>query len=225
MSNLDNYRQNEVKMFVVANLLMVLLTTNFFDSFGLNKSDINFVYACSQILKLCSIPTIIYIYVFIAVSCIPTQLKIKLSLFFCNPPGFSVFTDIKRRDLDIRFTSNQAREKYKSIYTKIQEIQDVNELEKFENSCWYKIYQQYRTIPKIYYAQRDFLICRDITLTALIMFFNILISSQIFEIQNVKISLFIMIFEYIAGCFATMFNAKRFVYGVIAEDIASPSNV
>lgn len=221
MSNLENYRQNEVKMFAVANLLLILVTTSLFNSYDLNNRNIDLVYGFIQILKACSIPAIIYIYVLIVVSCIPTQLKLKLSLFFFNPPGFSVFSNIKRYDVDIRFTKNQAKSRYQTIYEKINHIKNVEELGRFENSCWYKIYQQYRNIPKIYCAQRDFLVCRDITLIALIMFFGILVFSQIFQIRDITVSLIFTFIEYVIGCFATTFNAKRFVYGVIAEDISS----
>lgn len=224
MSNIQNYRQNEVKMFAMANLLIIMLMTNLLDYHSFYSEDVSLAYGFIQILKACSIPAIIYIYVLIVVSCIPTQLKLKLSFFFLNPPGFSVFSDIKNHNIDIRFTQKQAETKYQAIYEKMNKIKGVKELERFENSCWYKIYQQYREVPKIYYAQRDFLICRDITLIALSMFFGLLIFSQLFQIQNIKVPAIITIIEYIIGCFATTFNAKRFVYGVIAEDISSSTN-
>ena len=107
-------------------------------------------------------------------------------------------------------------------YQELKQIKDVKELGFYENSSWYKIYQQYRNLPKIYAANRDYLICRDITVVSLVMIFVLVIFNAFSAIASFSILLGLFILEYFLGCFATHACAKRFVYSVIAEDI-SPS--
>lgn len=218
MKDLKDYRNNELKNYVIGNILLLLFLSGAFVE--LKKLGIENIFdLIKSVLESALLSSVIYIYTFILDSIIPGDYKQKLAYFFVGKmPGYTIFSDMKKKLRDDRFTKESILDKYKKIYEKMPN--DKKEKMQFENAEWYKIYQAYKNESKIFVANRDFLLCRDmnvITIWLLVLYvtFTLWFNIITFSWNNI-IFLFVEIF---LTNIAMRGKARRLAYNVISEDI------
>jgi hypothetical protein len=221
MENLKDYREKELKYYAMANILILLLLLGDIQ-FQVDVTTVNVFTTVINVFEMAFISGTIFVFTFLSDSLFPSTLKEKLVLY--RVPGETVFSKIKEKNTDKRFTCDQAKEIYKSVYDNLPK--DKKEQYIYENSEWYKIYNKHRDVMMIKISNRDFLLCRDIYFTTIITIVLYLVLVFIFKV---------IIFDckYI-GYLACMFlisnvgtrnRAKRFVYNVISYDITSRKNI
>ena len=94
----------------------------------------------------------LYIFVLLSDSLFSEGMKNKIIYFWGHLPGETVFSRMKEKVKDIRFTQEQVLERYKSIYDNMPNQRDHKY--RYENSAWYKIYNRYRDNKIVYVANR-----------------------------------------------------------------------
>ena len=136
-------------------------------------------------------------------------------------PGSTIFTKIKRKNNDNRFSYKSLVNKYPELYENLP----LNKKErlKYENEKWYAIYNQYRDVAMIHFSNRDWLLCRDIYVSTLVMIglYTVVTVLKLVEF-NWQYLLFIICIAIIANIGANR-KAVRFAYNVIAYDVNKPS--
>ena len=131
MTDIKDYRNSELKNYVIGNILLVLYFSGMFSK--IFSEDVNSnLDIWSIVIESALISSIIYIYVFLLDSMIPGNMQ-KYNQIYANMP-----TDRKER-------------------------------EKYENAQWYRLYRDCKNENKILIANRDFLLCRDITIITLML--------------------------------------------------------
>jgi len=216
MQDLKDYRDKELKSYVFANLVVLLYLEGCFNwLWSLDAKSV-------EILKL-FIPflaglSVIYVYIFISDSLLPSDYKTKIVFWRSLQPGYKVFSNMAKGDLDGRFGLEQLLNKYATIYENMPV--DKEQKSKYENQHWYKIYGKHRGNSMIEGSSKDYLLCRDLTsITVILSFFYLLLYCALLgHCVNCKF-LILLIAEYLILIFASRKKAKRFVYNVIAVDI------
>ena len=218
LNNLKDYRENELKQYVVANALIFLLVHGFIDF--ANTENIKLVQGVVSLLGTTLLASIIYIFTILFDSVVDDKIKNRItSLYFMKLPGEYIFTEIKNKNKDIRFTTDMALQKYSHIYSAIPI--NLNERKKYENSQWYKIYNQYREAPMVFMSNRDYLLMRDMYVSTMVILVLYFTSCFFFKWLTYEKRFIIYLFGVlIITNVATHIKAKRFVYNVIALDIS-----
>ena len=217
MIDIKDYRNNELKNYVIGNILLVLYFSGMFDK--IFSQDINSnLNIWGTVIESALISSIIYIYVFLLDSMIPGDIKQKIAYFHIGKlPGYTIFTKMKEGEKDDRFTQADVMKKYSQIYTNMPV--NKKEREKYENAQWYKIYKDCRNENKILIANRDFLLCRDITIITMMLLILYFILTSLKIIVFSKIIVIIMVVELIVSNISMRGKARRLAYNVISEDI------
>jgi len=214
MNDIKDYRNNELKNYVIGNILLVLYFSGIFDNlFTLDiNSNLNI---WKTLIESALVSSIIYIYVFLLDSLIPGDIKQKVAYFHIGKlPGYTIFTKMKQNNKDDRFTHADIVKKYASIYSNMPV--GKKEKGKYENAQWYKIYNNE---SKILIANRDFLLSRDLTIITimLIIIYFILIGLKIIVFSKTIVT--VMLIELIVSNISMRGKATRLAYNVISEDI------
>lgn len=217
MNDIKDYRNNELKNYVIGNILLVLYFSSIFDNlFTLDiNSNLNI---WKTLIESALVSSIIYIYVFLLESLIPGDIKQKVAYFHIGKlPGYTIFTKMKQNNKDDRFTHADIVKKYASIYSNMPV--GKKEKGKYENAQWYKIYNNYKNESKILIANRDFLLSRDLTIITimLIIIYFILIGLKIIVFSKTIVT--VMLIELIVSNISMRGKATRLAYNVISEDI------
>ena len=218
MENIKDYRDHELKSYVIANILMVLIITEVFTgesgSNGTSMTDL-----ITNIIESAIFSSILYVYVFILDSLIPSKVKDVISLPITGVlPASSIFTKIECNTADVRFTSEDVKEKYSDVYLHMPT--DKKAMKHYQNSCWYKIMQKYKDDKKIFISHRDYLLCRDMTSMTCIFAILYLSLSWMGVLDISSKMLYFLLVEYLITMVSTRVKAKRFTYNVIAQDLA-----
>ena len=206
-----------MKQYVIANALVFLLVHEFINF--TDTENIKLVQGIVSLLGTTLLASIIYIFTILVDSVIDDKIKNRLvNLYFMKLPGEYIFTEIKNKNKDIRFTTDMALQKYSHIYSEIPE--NLNERKKYENSQWYKIYNLYREIPMVFMSNRNYLLMRDMYVSTLVIVVLYFISCFFFRwLTYEKLYIIYLLGILIITNVATHIKAKRFVYNVIALDI------
>lgn len=230
MDNIKNYRSNELKSYVIGNILVILLfSTNFLTPLtsASNTCKLSISYFSEGFYSIL-LSSIIYIYVFIFDSVVTAEIKYNICFVFRGLPAEKIFSELKCNSKDIRFTPEQVYNKYSEIYSKLDEINQSNcskEIKKrkamiFENSKWYKIYCKYKNNNIIIVANRDFLLCRDVCTATIFIGIIYFVLNLVDAINfNYFVPIFIIV-EFLLSMLATVNKGKRLAYDVIALDLA-----
>lgn len=197
MIDIKDYRNNELKNYVIGNILLVLYFSGMFDK--IFSQDINSnLNIWGIVIESALISSIIYIYVFLLDSMIPGDIKQKIAYFHIGKlPGYTIFTKMKEGEKDDRFTQADVMKKYSQIYTNMPV--NKKEREKYENAQWYKMYKDCRNENKILIANRDFLLCRDITIITMMLLILYFILTSLKIIVFSKIIAIIIVVELIVS--------------------------
>lgn len=218
--DLKDYRKNELNNFVFGNILVIIFFSGLLDKCLYFYAELSGWTLFKTLFSSAIFSSIFYMFVFISDSLLSQNFKNKLIWFIKGRPGDSIFTNIRAKNKDFRFTSELALNSYEEIYNEIDQEDDIKNKRVIENSSWYKIYKKYERHPQIYNSQRDFLLCRDMTFMTL--FITICyIGMQIYrgEIISIKMILFFIVEFLISWC-AARNKSKAFAYNVIALDLS-----
>lgn len=217
MTDIKDYRNNELKNYVIGNILLVLYFSGMLSKFF--SEDINDnLNIWSIAIESALISSIIYIYVFLLDSMIPGDIKQKIAYFHIGKlPGYIIFTKMKQSVRDNRFTQSDVMKKYDEIYANMPI--DRKEREKYENAQWYKLYKDCKNESKILISNRDFLLSRDITIITLMLLIIYLTLVGLKIMVFSKIIVEIIVGELIVSNVSMRGKARRLAYNVISEDI------
>lgn len=218
MKNLKDYREKELKMYILANILVIVILSNTFVVSEILTSEDSWLVLFIKIVDSTLISSSIYIFAFLADAMFSSGLKMKMVYFLGELPGANVFSSIKTKNNDYRFTSEQVLEKYKGIYDNMPN--DLKKRRKFENSMWYSIYDKWRDTDMICISNRDYLLCRDLYISTLIIIIGYILGTTTLNIIefNWKCIYYLLCMMLVTNI-STRLKGKRFVYNVIAYDI------
>ena len=219
--DLKSYREIELRYYVIGNILLMTLLTGLFPT--INTPDISSnVKLVNELLTTAIISSIIYVYIFLMDSLVPPKFR-QYAVFFPNGkmPGATVFTKIKNKTVDVRFTPEDAKKRYAKEYAELDIISDTKLQQAKENSLWYRIYIHHENDEKIRRIQHDSLLCRDLFI-ATIWLGLIVIALYLLGIFPINKKCIIVVgTELVLTNIAARVKAKRFVYTVIAQDVHS----
>lgn len=224
-NNLKDYREKELKNYVIGNALIITVLLGIFDTLLNIKmdevADNIFLTLSSEIISAGIFSSILYTYVFIFDAIVPGSYKDLICNLYRPLPGEVIFEEIKEKVNDKRFTKEEALQKYADIYENLDDL-DGKEKRKMSNSAWYSIYLKHENKTKIFISQRDYLLCRDLCISTLYigLLYFALWKFSIISFDNRIVILLIV--ELIATNFAMRGKQRRFAYNVIAMDIHTP---
>lgn len=219
MNNIKEYRRDELKSYVIGNILLFLFLSGVLDTAVFAELN-NYYNLFGVIVQSAIFSSVIYIYVFLLDSIIPGNYKFQIAyLPFGKMPACTIFSEMEKSIKDNRFTQEEALKKYAEIYEKMPE--DEVERDNYENSRWYSIYKKYENVEKIYIANKDFLLCRDITIITLMLAILYGCSCVLHLLPFSWEIIVLLIVEYVITNAAMRGKGKRLAYNVITEDIHS----
>jgi len=221
MNDLKNYQKKELPLFIISNILIFLIVHQI-----IKIDTIDCLHNTAKIISQVFVSTILSAIAFgfiLVIECLFTSgFKEKLLYLFgffgfLNLPGCTIFTEIREKNGDNRFSYQDVVENYPELYQNLPE--DGKGRSSYENEKWYTIYSQNRDVPMIQYSQRDWLLCRDIYISTLVMIFSyVVVAIMRFVDFNYQYILF-LIFEAGITNFGANRKAVRFAYNVIAYDV------
>lgn len=224
MAELKDYRNVELKYYALANVLIVMLLYKS-TLFYVFKETISLESIITQLISAGLLSSIIYVYIFILDSIIPSQLKNKICyLFFLKQPGFSIFTNIRNGKVDARFTKEDAETNYSDIYAKIDNEPDKVEKASIENRCWYRIYRKYSEDNMIFTSHRDYLLCRDLCIVSIFILLFYILACYFLSVRIKGNVIIFFLLEILFTDITFLFRGKRFAYNVIALDLSKISS-
>lgn len=217
MNDLKDYREKELKMYIIACIFVLICLTK---DFSINKSSMDKMINLSELIDSVLASSCLYIFVFIADSLFSSDIKQKIVTLFgaIKMPGSIIFTEIKDKCKDKRFTKAEALEIYNDIYSNLPK--EKKQSYQYQNSKWYKIYSKHRDVSIIFISNRDYLLCRDMVSATIMIFFLYVLSVEmrLFEYNFTYVCFLGAMF--IVNINATHLKAKRFAYNVLAYDIS-----
>lgn len=218
MGDIKDYRDKELKLYALANIFVIIYIEKIITIGGLlnqnDKSMILFVTIVNSALFL----SILYIFVLLSDCLFSESIKNKIIYFGGHLPGETIFSRMKIKVKDIRFTQQQVLERYKIIYDNMPNQRHSKY--RYENVAWYTIYSRYKDNKMVYVSNRDYLVCRDMASSTVV----ILILYSIFSVALQLIPFKIECVIYLAVMFivtnvATRTKGERMVNNVIICDL------
>lgn len=222
--NIKDYREKELKSFVIGNILLILLETGLIHEIVSPMQADNIWMAISKLFTSSVLSSILYIFVFIFDSIISGECKDKIVWMHKNLPGRRIFTEIRENSKDSRFTSEDAKIAYADVYQRIDNEKDTKKKADIQNDKWYQLYQKYEDEAQVSTVHRDYLLCRDMSLMMIwILVGYFVLSWYLRQVLSWKLMLTFLV-EFIIIWIAARIKGERFVYNVIAKDLADKKN-
>ena len=219
--DIKEYRDKELKTFVFGNILLILLETGLIHTI-IEPLSMNDVWtAVAKFFDSSVFSALLYIFVFVIDSIFPGKNKDNFVWLIAGLPGKRIFTEIKEHNRDDRFTTKTALIAYDLVYKRIDSEKDENERAKIQNEYWYRLYQKYENHAQVYISQRDYLLCRDMTVMMLWIILGYVFLSMH---NNMYIScnlIIILLIEFLVVWISAVFKGERFSYNVLAKDLAN----
>lgn len=222
MKDLKDYREKELKNYVIGNILVILLVTGILREISsIEENVLSEIFR--SLFKPAIISSVLYIYVFIVDSLIPGDKKFEICyLGHMKMPGFTIFIDAqegKKKALDGRYTAEDVKKTYMDIYISLKQATNMKQKKELQNTYWYHIYRLHETEPAIYTANRDFLLCRDICIMTIWLLLAYLGACAISVLSfSCKLTAFFVI-EFVFTFFAVRGKGGRLARNVLAADI------
>jgi hypothetical protein len=216
MVNLKDYQTKELCLYVMTNISVLLLLLGFLDH--PEQSVIQTIEVISNILNMVILSAAIFTFTFLTDSIFSSEIKFHLAGF--QLPGGKIFSRIKNKNIDKRFSREDAILTYKNIYESMPN--EKKERYVYENSQFYKIYNQYRNVTMIMVSNRDFLLCRDI-------YFSTISTIALYLLLTILFKIIAFDWRYIVYLALMLIVANlglrnkgwRFVCNIIAYDISN----
>lgn len=227
-NNLKDYREKELKNYVIGNALIILALSGTFDAL-LNLTELygatNDVLTKfgTELISAGILSSILYTYVFIIDAIIPGNWKDSICNLCSTLPGEVIFDEMKKEVTDKRFTQEEVLMKYAGVYEKLKDLSGKKRYT-VSNSEWYAVYREHEDDSKVFNSHRDYLLCRDFCVSTmwigLIYFVLCGFSLIAFDCKLVAM----LVIELITTNIAMRSKQKRFAYNVIAADIHPMNN-
>lgn len=218
MNNIKDYRSEELKIFVLANVLMLLCIQKIITWDRLMGGEAEVLKLVLTLIDSTVLLAIWFSFVYLADALFPTNIKNKIVYLGSPLPGQTVFTRLSTKTEDERFTKEQIIEKYSDIIKNIPKCK--KEKLDYENSKWYSIYNLYRDRTMVLVSNRDYLLCRDMTVSTVVIFILYFVMVFAFHVFEFKVeSLLYLLIIFILTNWATRQKGMRYVNNVIACDL------
>lgn len=215
--NIKDYREKELKTFVIANIL-VILSLNGLITFNSILEENNYMKLLIAIINSSLFASIIYTLVTVCDCMVSSELKRYIVFWWYPMPGETIFSDIKIDSKDRRFISAEAIESYKDIYNNLPS--EKNARRQYENSKWHDLLRKHESETKVLIAHRDYLMCRDMTTIIVFMIFVYTLLSFVIKLITFdKKAVIYLAVVYLVCMLTTRVKSKRFVKTVIACDL------
>lgn len=216
--DIKDYREKELKSYVIGNIILALIGVGFIDSIvtAIGKED--FWNAGGVIVSSGIVSSLTYIYTYIVDALVPGDAKNTIIWWKSGVPGNRVFSQIKQNNKDKRFTAQEVLEKYAAVYKSIEEA-EKSEKKSVENSAWYGAYQRNEKSAQVFVSNRDWLLCRDMCVMTLWIIAGCLLMFWLLKKALPCWLVAVLVTELIGTWGAARVKSKRFVYNVIAKDV------
>lgn len=120
MSNIKDYREKELRWYITANILILLLLQGVFNIDSVNKENMEFIELTLNLLSSAALSTVFFCFILVTDSIFSSKAKDVLLYFgLFHLPAEEIFSQIKTSSYDKRFTKEQAFKKYQEIYKDI----------------------------------------------------------------------------------------------------------
>jgi hypothetical protein len=220
MTNLKDYRDKELPLFIVANVLLFLVVHKIISFDMSNIPAATKVFA--ELFESAVLSAIAFGFILVTECLFTSGLKDKLLFLFglFKQPGSTIFTKIMERNPDNRFSFQNVKDKYPKLYDELPK--DNKAKLRYENEQWYSIYNQNRDVSMIHHSQRDWLLCRDIYISVLLMIVMYAIAALADFIAFNGCYLGFLIAVLVITNIGANRKAARFSFNVIAYDLTKP---
>ena len=217
MNLLKSYRENEIKWYILAYLL---LSVSINTPELVTSADIDLITKVEKLFVSALLSGVICSLAFVFDSLYSRNIKdVLLYLGFTKAPGSTVFTRIQNKKLkDTHFEISTGVTYYNRIISSLPA--QKKQRRQFENAKWYEIYSRHKKDDSINSVHRDFLLCRDLYIATISMTIltSIAMVTKLIIFNWIQIG-YLLILLLITNI-AAHNKAHRYVNTVIAVDIA-----
>lgn len=218
MKDIKDYRGNELKYFVIANVFALLYLGKVIN-LQLIASDGTYSNLIVTVLNSALFSSIIFILALISDALVSTRIKNAIVYWFFPLPGQTVFSNWKRKCQDERISQKDFLKYYEKVYENMPSKKNIRQ---YENIEWYKLYAKYEKEDKVFSSHRDYLMFRDMTVSTIVMLILYIVIGSIVDVVPVcKNGIIYLLVMYAIVNIATRSRGKRFVNNVFACDIYS----
>lgn len=217
MVNIKEYRKKELKGFIIANILVILYLSGKIN-FNVVSSKCGSNMVAFFLLENGFISSMLYSLSLVFDCLISDKMKRRI-VFWNRPlPGETIFSKLRNNDSDNRFSSKDISDRYRNVYDNMPIKIDQRKI--YENREWYAIYRKYEDEEKTKMAQKDYLMCRDMTVSVVVLFCIYVILAFLTNDFNFKLVIFMYLsIMYFVSSYASNVKGRRFVENVIVCDI------
>ena len=213
MKNLKDYRDKELKWFLLANILLMIISSGIL-VFG--ETADSWMKGLSSALNVTVFSSAIYILTFIFDSVVPSHVKVFLVFLWRKQPSATIFTDMQRKFSENRFTFDDAEKKYANLYETLK-----GKSRKYDQTAlWYEIYNRNRGNTIVFGSNRDYLLLRDMhaqTIMLIIVYISLSHITGIIAFSKEYI-LYLTLMTILLNISARV-QGKRLMYNVLSVDI------
>lgn len=215
MSNIKDYKNKELLWYIIAQIFIIVIFQNP-DILNFNLTEWQSILI--KVITSTVFSSIIGVFSFVFDAMFGDKFKNIFLYFGMRRPGEMIFENIKNKHGDFRYTKEKALETYKDIYSHMPDSK--TDRKAYENDQWYQIYNEHRNIPMIFNSHRDYLLCRDIYFSTIIIvvlyiLISVLLKSVLFSWRLLVIEVVLLVCSNIAA----RQRGTRFVSNVIAYDL------
>jgi hypothetical protein len=164
MQDVKNYREKELSMYIISNVLVFLLIHGFIE---LNGEVLSSTKILSETFNTLVISAIVFGFILVVECLFTSGFKERLLYLFgfFHLPGCTIFSTIRDNNPDNRFSYQKLNKKYSMIYSNLP-TENKQRL-RYENEQWYSIYETSRcscdlcltarmaTLPRYLYINTD----------------------------------------------------------------------
>ena len=216
MNNLKNYRDNELKWYILAYLFLIVWVCNLT---WLENSDIDSISKVEKLAASVLLSGIICSLSFVFDSIYSAQLKDRLVFFRRSlKPGDTIFSRIKKCTIkDDRISVEKACKQYADIINALPS--EKKEKYQYENNQWYCIYARNKEDPSVGWTHRDSLLCRDLYIATITLFMLTVVAMIVHMLSYSNILIGYLLIMLVLTNIAARNKAHRFVNSVISSDL------
>lgn len=208
-----------MKQFVIGIILLILFFSGGF-SFTM-QAIVDFYNYIAKLIQGGVLGSVFYIFVLLLDSLYTPKLK-SLLVHWCNGlPAYTAFSGLLNGTYrDPRINIEEAKEKYKDIFSQLDDLKNKSERKYFENAAWYKIYSHHKDNGAIRDANRSYLAYQDMSIASINMLILYLIISGLLRFPITCQPVIILIVLYFLTRFAARNKGKRLITNTFACDLA-----
>ncbi|SES65810.1 hypothetical protein SAMN02910413_0323 [Pseudobutyrivibrio sp. C4] len=223
-SNIKGYRKAELTYYVIANVLvMIFIKLYEYKKIAFLK-DFNLWENIDKICYASLISFVVYIFIYVLDSAIPSQLKWKICFpFKTKKPSAIIFSRLKEKDDDDRFKYSDVEEICGDILKKLNECPTEEERNRISRIEWFRIFSLYDCETKILISKKDYVISRDLLITTWFLLLGTIIFNATSIYRNWWTCVYVL-FELVVLYFAVWAKGMRLCKNVIAFHITKEIN-